>query len=156
MIPTSSISVVQRKGVNDSGSQASAKRQSSASPAPKPHAILSLSPALPQAKAPVPTVRKRRPLTDEEVAWHVIDNPGSTSPKDIPATAQRFCQEPKVAPSEVSANGTVDLDGPEMTPVTPPGKIVPARHEEIVTHVPENDSASSPPKPLPELAPATP
>src|SRR5437899_1205476 len=82
----------------DPASDASAKRQASASPAPKPHAILSLSPALPQAKAPVPTVRKRRPLTDEEVAWHVIDNPGSTSPKDIPATAQLFSQEPKVAP----------------------------------------------------------
>ena len=67
MIPSSSISLVQRKDVNDSMSQASAKRQASANLTPRPHAILSLSPALPQAKAPVPTVRKRRPGMSKKI-----------------------------------------------------------------------------------------
>jgi hypothetical protein len=152
----SSISLTQRKDLNDSTRQATSNRWASAKVTPKPHAILSLSPALPPAKTPVPVVRKHRPLGDEDVAWHVIDNPAAPSPRTVPAVTQLFSRESEVLPYENSASRGPNLDGPKAipAPVISPSQIAQAEHEEPVTHTRENKSPPSPTNSLPETAPA--
>jgi hypothetical protein len=159
-IATPSILRAHQKDANNSRSEASTKRLGSGTPMSKPHAILSLSPAPLFAHAPVPMATKRRPLADEDVAWHVIETPGTSPQKGVPIAEQLFSREPEAATSENSATSGPNLDEPGAAPaqLTPTGKIVQARHEENLTHAPENNAAEnntagSPVTSLPEVKP---
>jgi len=81
---------------------------------------------------------KRRPIEDEDVAWHVIETPGA---KALPASADPTRLFPEPGTSAQGLPDAIPLSeapAPVKAPMIQSQPVVQARHEEQATELPKN------------------